>query len=212
MDDYRRDSDRYRSSNRRSSYGSRSGRNPQGDPRGQHPARSGGNAGGQRVRRVETLPSQSGRLHYGEPSAQRPPAQQQSRSRRQTPPSHGASRSPYFDDQMRRRAPNSNNYRARSSQMMSQRDMRQPRFAQPAAAPTQRSLLPRIIIVAVLLAVLIIRFIVQGGMFGEFGSANAQVAEQQTQLEQLTSSNNDMQSQMDSMQGTIDAWNEMRSK
>lgn len=198
MSDYRRDNERYRSygqsrgdSHRRSREDGHSGQ------RMQQPRR--GEANSHRYDARTRPPASDARRS----------APQQGRQRYQQTPSRIANRTPYVDDQMRRRAPNANNYRSRSSQMMSERDMRQPTLAQPTAP--QGSLVPRLVIIAVLLVILIVRFLVQGGVFGQFGSVNAQVHEQQTQLEQLTNSNNEMQSQMDSMQSTIDAWNQMHN-
>ena len=198
MNDYRRDNDRYRSTrgdqrSRRDGYDSR-------------PPRQAPRANAQRQPRAESpYRGQQSRQHS---QMDRP---RQERQRYQQTPSRIANRTPYVDDQMRRRAPNTNTSRSRSSQMMSQRDMRQPRLNQPAPAQTQSSLMPRLAIAAVLLVILILRFVLQGGVFGQFGSVNAQVNDQQTQLEQITNSNNDMQSKMDSMQSTIDAWNKMHN-
>ena len=69
----------------------------------------------------------------------------------------------------------------------------------------------RLVIVVALFLVLVVRFIAQGGVFGQASQIQSQVDEQQTQLEQVQAENQKMQSTIDSRQSTIDQWNKMTS-
>ena len=100
----------------------------------------------------------------------------------------------YLDRQRQHYAANAQNYR---------------RGTEAARPASPLSIIVRAVIVVVLLLVLVVRFSVQGGVLGQADQLNAQAAEQQTQLEQVTGSNEKLQGNIDSRQKTIDAWNKL---
>ena len=55
------------------------------------------------------------------------------------------------------------------------------------------------------------RFSGCAGSVGTLNDVNTQVADQQSQLDDLTSSNTTMQTQMDSMQSTIDTYTQRQN-
>ncbi len=114
-----------------------------------------------------------------------------------------SSHSPYYQQQLDRHAAASRNYQ--HQQGMSSRGASA--LQSIAGSGGQTALYIRIALVAILLIVLIVRFTTFGGG-AELTSLNAQVNEQQTQLQTLTDENGSLQSQADSRQSTIDAYNE----
>lgn len=78
----------------------------------------------------------------------------------------------------------------------------------PALEP--RDLAIRTAIVAVLLVVLIARIVTFGGC-AQSSELDAQIADQQTQLQQIADGNAQTQSQLDSMQSAIDSYNQLVS-
>lgn len=70
-----------------------------------------------------------------------------------------------------------------------------------------RTLLILAAVAAVLLAVIIVRFIAFGGTASEYGAVKAQIDEQNTQMAQLEESSAGLQEQIDSMQPLIDQYN-----
>lgn len=75
-----------------------------------------------------------------------------------------------------------------------------------------RAILASGVIAAILLVVIVVRFIAFGGVASEYGAAKAAIDEQQTQLAELQTSNGELQAEMDSMQGLIDRYNNSGKK
>lgn len=197
-------------------------RNPDGQRRSGAPRPSDFGAGSGQQRRRGSAPSYSTRSSSPAPGRQHRPAQN---ARRQptrtggTPYSRGsyqrkvvrenggrtsrAGGESYRSRQLSAHAPKASNYERRS-----------PVHAQSVAASqkvSQRGLIGRIVVIVVLLLVLVLRFSGCAGSVGTLNDVSAQVADQQSQLDDLTSSNTTMQTQMDSMQSTIDTYTQRQN-
>ena len=68
---------------------------------------------------------------------------------------------------------------------------------------------PRALLAAV---VIIVRFVLFGGTASEYGVAKAAIDQQQSQLTELQTSNEDLQAQIDSMQGLIERYDNSGKK
>lgn len=75
-----------------------------------------------------------------------------------------------------------------------------------------RAILASGVIAVVLTVVIVVRFILFGGVASEYGAAKAAIDEQQAQLTELQTSNGELQAEMDSMQGLIDRYNNSGKK
>ena len=75
-----------------------------------------------------------------------------------------------------------------------------------------RAVLAAAVIAVVLTVVIVVRFILFGGVASEYGAAKAAIDEQQAQLTELQTSNGELQAEMDSMQGLIDRYNNSGKK
>ena len=64
-----------------------------------------------------------------------------------------------------------------------------------------------VVVAAILLVVVIGRFVGFGATSAQFNSIQSSISEQRATLAEVESSNNDLQAQMDSMQSTINAYN-----
>jgi cell division protein FtsB len=75
-----------------------------------------------------------------------------------------------------------------------------------------RALLAAAVIAVVLAVVIIVRFVLFGGTASEYGVAKAAIDQQQSQLTELQTSNEDLQAQIDSMQGLIERYDNSGKK
>ena len=75
-----------------------------------------------------------------------------------------------------------------------------------------RAFLAAAVIAVVLAVVIIVRFVLFGGTASEYGVAKAAIDQQQSQLTELQTSNEDLQAQIDSMQGLIERYDNSGKK
>ena len=205
----RSDLDRYRSAQRNQRYQVR--KPTQGTwyerPASERPRTSGSAERGQRSRSGGTSPQRATRYSDLRADGQAP-------SQRQ----HGAetrsrTRSAYTQQQLDKHAPTMANYDSRRHGYAREQELAhlEDGFERRVIAPdSQRSMYVRIGIIAVLLVILVVRTVTFGAG-NELSGLNSQIADQQAQLQTLTDSNTTMQSQIDSWQTTIDAYNKKES-
>ncbi len=75
-----------------------------------------------------------------------------------------------------------------------------------------RAFLAAAVIAVVLAVVIIVRFVLFSGTASEYGVAKAAIDQQQSQLTELQTSNEDLQAQIDSMQGLIERYDNSGKK
>lgn len=63
------------------------------------------------------------------------------------------------------------------------------------------------VVAAILVAIIAVRFVLFGSTAAEYESIQANIRQEQTQLDELSTSNTELQEQIDSWQGTIDEYN-----
>lgn len=197
-------------------------RNPGGQRRSGAPRPSDFGAESGQQRRRGSAPSYSTRSSSPAPGRQHRPTQN---ARRQ--PTHTGG-NPYSRGSYQRkvvrenggRAPRAGSESYRSRQLSahapkaSNYERRSPVHAHSVAASqmvSQRGLIGRIVVIVVLLLVLVLRFSGCAGSVDTLNDVSVQVADQQSQLDDLTSSNTTMQTQMDSMQSTIDTYTQRQN-
>ncbi len=92
---------------------------------------------------------------------------------------------------------------------MSQQNYAKARRVKPV---DPRAFLAVAVIAVVLAVVIIVRFVLFGGTASEYGVAKAAIDQQQSQLTELQTSNEDLQAQIDSMQGLIERYDNSGKK
>lgn len=75
------------------------------------------------------------------------------------------------------------------------------------ASGNQTLLFGLVIVAAFLLAILILRFVVFSGTASEYGAVRAEIEQQNDQTLELETQNNELQAEINSMQGLIDQYN-----
>ena len=83
-------------------------------------------------------------------------------------------------------------------------------MAKPQKSNNPKAILIMLIVIVVLAAIIGIRWFVNAGTSSELHETNIAISQQQSRLDELNQSNSDLQSKIDSMQSTIDAYNKLK--